>query len=133
MFSKKSLLTVLTAIFICTSAHSQFGNYELAEMGYLQSPMQTKSGLVVTTNSSNELYLVKDGSLKPLVISRGAGMYTHLNADKTIIGYKSINDDYQQAPALLNVETGEITLLENYTNQCGQVSFADDGTLAYTI
>ena len=133
MFSKKSLLTVLTALFISTSAHSQFGNYELAEMGYLQSPMQTNAGLVVTTNSSNELYLVKDGSLKPLVISRGAGMYTHLNADKTIIGYKSINDDYQQAPALLNVETGEITLLENYTNQCGQVSFADDGTLAYTM
>ena len=133
MFSKKSLLTFLTALFISTSAHSQFGNYELAEMGFLQSPMQTKAGLVVTTNSSNELYLVKDGSLKPLVISRGAGMYTHLNADKTIIGYKSINDDYQQAPALLNVETGEITLLENYTNQCGQVSFAEDGTLAYTM
>ena len=56
-----------------------------------------------------------------------------MSKDKTLIGFKSINESYQQAPAILNVETGAVTLLEDYCNQCGQVSFSNDGTMAYTL
>lgn len=133
MFSKKSILTALSAIMIATASHAQLSYYETTEMGYLNHPMQTKSGVVVTTNRANELYLMKDNQLKPLVVSLGAGMYTQLSADKSTIGFKSITSDYKQAPALLDVATGKVTLLEDYIDQCGQVSFANDGTMAYTM
>ncbi|MGN1172663.1 MAG: hypothetical protein ACI4SO_02630, partial [Muribaculaceae bacterium] len=133
MLKRKSIMTMLCAAMFATAAHAQVSYHETAALGFLTDPMQTKAGVVVTTDRSNELYLVKDGELKPLVISRGAGMYTHINAEKTVIGFKSITDDYLQAPALLDVATGKVTLLEDYSFQCGQVSFSDNGDIAYTM
>ncbi|MGM9844601.1 MAG: hypothetical protein ACI30S_10305, partial [Muribaculaceae bacterium] len=126
-------MALIATIAITSMAHGEVGYHETSRIGYLCSPMQTQSGVVVTTDRGNELYLVKDSELKPLVISRGAGMYAQVNAEKTLIGFKSINEEYQQAPALLDVTSGKITLLEDYTEQCGQVSFSNDGTMAYTM
>ena len=60
-------------------------------------------------------------------------MYVNVSKDGRYVGFKSINANGEQAPALLEVATGKVTLLENYTDQCGQVSFADDGTIAYPM
>ncbi|MBQ4917125.1 MAG: hypothetical protein IIU72_04095, partial [Muribaculaceae bacterium] len=112
---------------------SQVDTYEIAENGYLRSPMEAKSGIVLSNNRFSEIYLLQDGELKSLVKSRGCGIYTQMNSDKTLVGFKSIDEKYRQAPAVLEVATGKVTLLEDYSNQCGQVSFANDGTMAYTM
>lgn len=107
--------------------------YEMTEMGYLDAPMQTAGGLIVTDNRQSTVYAIKDGRLLPLLTTPGAGRYAELNADKTLLGFKQINQYGQQAPAVLNLKTRRVTLLEEYTDQCGQVSFAADGTMAYTM
>ena len=126
---------LMLALFLSISsiAVSQVNSYEINELGYLRSPMETKNGIVLSNNHFTEIYLLKDNQLTTLVKGRGCGIYTQMSRDKTLIGFKSINESYQQAPAILNVETGAITLLEDYCNQCGQVSFSNDGTMAYTM
>ncbi len=106
--------------------------YAITEKGYLAAPKQVRDGIVATNSRHNELYLLKNNQLKTLVATPGCGRYTNLNYDKTLVGYKSINEYGDQAPAILEVATGKVTLLEEYTNQCGQVSFSNDGTIAYT-
>lgn len=96
-------------------------------------PIEVKDGIVMSNNRFTEIYLLRNGELSTLVESRGCGQYVKVNKDKTLVGFKSINDQYKQAPALLDVQTGEVTLLEDYTNQCGQVSFSDNGAIAYTM
>ncbi len=123
----------LTLLCVSVTGFSQVDTYEIGDMGYLRNPMESKNGIVVSNNRYSEIYLLKDNQLTTLLSGRGCGIYTQMSKDKSLIGFKSINDDDLQAPAILNVETGEITLLENYCHQCGQVSFSNDGTMAYTI
>lgn len=108
-------------------------NYDLTEMGYMDSPIQTKAGIVLTNNRQSEIYLLENGSLVTLVASPGCGRYMQLSADGTKIGFKSINKEGLQAPAILNLLDRKVTLLANYSNQCGQVSFDNNGTIVYTI
>ena len=113
--------------------YSQINSYEIGDNGYLRSPMESESGIVLSNNRFSEIYLLKNGELTTLVKGRGCGIYTQMNSDKTLVGFKSIDEKYRQAPAVLEVATGKVTLLEEYSNQCGQVSFANDGTMAYTM
>ena len=125
--------TVLALAGVCAAtATAQVNYYECQDLGYVSETFKTKAGLVAVSNKGSEIFLV-DGSnaMKSLVASPGAGMYVNVSKDGRYVGFKSINNDAEQAPALLEVATGKVTLLENYTDQCGQVSFADDGTIAY--
>ena len=129
----KKLFFVLSFIYVSLFAHSQIDYYEIANKGYLRNPMEVKNGIVLSNNRFTEIYLLENGELTTLVNSRGCGQYAKVNKDKTLVGFKSINDQYKQAPAVLDVVTGKVTLLEDYTHQCGQVSFSDNGTIAYTM
>ncbi|MDD3405492.1 MAG: DUF4623 domain-containing protein, partial [Paludibacteraceae bacterium] len=107
--------------------------YEITTNGYLALPKQAKRGIIATNNRHSEIYLLENNQLKTLVATRGCGRYTNLNKDKTLLGFKSIDENGYQAPAILNLQTEQVTLLEDYSDQCGQVSFSDDGTIAYTV
>lgn len=128
---KLSILCFLACFFFVAKA--QINGYEIADIGYLTQPMETKSGIVASNNNFSEIYLVENNELKTLVRSRGCGLYAKVNKNKDLIGFKSINDAGKQAPAILDLTTQKVTLLENYTHQCGQVSFSDNGTVAYTM
>ncbi len=127
--------TLLALAGVCAvSATAQVNYYECQDLGYITETFNTKAGMVAVSNKGSEIFLV-DGSnaMKSLVASPGAGMYVNVSKDGRYVGFKSINANGEQAPALLEVATGKVTLLENYTDQCGQVSFADDGTIAYPM
>lgn len=132
-FSWLKKLMAVAVLFTSATAFSQIDTYEVGDMGYLRSPMESKSGIVLSNNRYSEIYLFKDSKLTTLVSGRGCGIYTQMSKDKQLIGFKSFNEDDMQAPAILNVETGKVTLLEDYCHQCGQVSFSNDGTMAYTM
>ena len=130
-------LTAVIALMGYVGANSQdlahVSYYEAAEQGYLRNPMETTSGVVATNNRFNEIYLIKDNKISTIFSGANCGLYTHLSKDKKTIGLKVFDADLRQAPALLDVATGKLTVLEDYVHQCGQVSFADDGTMAYTM
>ena len=132
----KLLLSLAVALTAFGSAFAQkYANpYEAREKGYYVGIMESKSGLVATSIRADEIYLVKDGSAKMLVNTRNCGMYMQMSKDGKLVGFKSISDDYtKQAPAVVDVTTGKVTLLEPYSRECGQVSFSDDGTMAYML
>ena len=128
---KLSLICFLACFFFVAKA--QINGYELADVGYLTQPMETRSGIVASNNNYSEIYLLQNNELKTLVRSRGCGLYAKVNKAKDLVGFKSINEAGQQAPAILDLNTQKVTLLEAYSDQCGQVSFSDNGTIAYTM
>ena len=132
---KKLLISVISLCAVTVGmADSKVNPYEARENGYYVGLMESQSGLVATSNRADEIFLIKDGTAKALVSTRNCGQYMQMSKDKTLIGFKSISDDYsKQAPAVLDIATGKVTLLEPYSSECGQVSFSDDGTMAYTL
>lgn len=106
--------------------------YELTEMGYICSPIQTEAGIVLTNNRHSEIYLLEGDKLTTLRTSPGCGRYMALSPDKKMLGYKLINERGEQAPALLDLMTRQTKQLAPFAGQCGQVAFGPDGMVAYT-
>jgi len=114
-------------------ANAQINYYESNAQGYITNTLRTKAGVVAMSNRGNDISLISDNGLTTLVSGPGAGRYVNVSPDGKYLGFKSIDNDGLQAPALLDVETGKVTLLEPYADQCGQVSFGSDNTIAYTV
>ena len=132
---KKLLKSLAAAMLLLTSANAfaQIDSYEVGDMGYLRTPMETANGIILTNSEYSEIYALDGDKLTPILQERNCGLYTNLSPDGKYLGFKSFNDADEQAPAILDVTTGIVTILEDYTWECGQVSFANDGTMAYTM
>lgn len=107
--------------------------YELEGKGYLRSPRQADQGIVATNNFASEIYLIADQEKSTLVSSPGAGMYYTVTPDRSGVGFKSIGQDGLQAPAVLDLATGEVRHLHEPVWSSGQPSFFKNGGYAYTI
>jgi len=112
---------------------TSFDAYKAEADGYFINFMETTSGIIATDNYASNIYLFNDGKYKILFSSPGCGRYMKLSPDKKSIGFKYIQADGKQAPALLNIQTKEITLLHAPVGLCGQVSFTQNEKTAFTI
>ena len=128
---KKAVVAV--ALMTSFGMSAQIDMYEVGDMGYLRTPMETANGIIVTNNRYSEIYTLKNNTLTPILRANNCGLYTNLSKDGKYLGFKSFDAHDYQAPAILDVTTGVVTILEDYVWECGQVSFADDGTMAYTM
>ena len=136
IFTKLSTVkkAVIAAVLMTSfGASAQIDSYEVGDMGYLRTPMETANGIIVTNNRYSEIYTLKDNTLTPILRANNCGLYTNLSKDGKYLGFKSFDKHDYQAPAILDVTTGVVTVLEDYVWECGQVSFANDGTMAYTL
>ncbi len=113
--------------------YAQIDHHEVGDMGFYRSPMESANGLIVTNNKYSELYSLQDGQLTPILKASNCGLYTNMSADGKLIRFKSFNANDEQAPAIVDVTTGIVTILDDYVHECGQVSFSNDGTIAYTM
>lgn len=133
----KTNLFVLLIIVLHNLALAQdktlFDAYKAESDGYFINFMETTSGIIATDNYASTIYLFQNGSYKILFSSPGCGRYMTLSPDKKSIGFKYIQRDGKQAPALLNIQSKKITLLHAPVDLCGQVSFAQKGKISYTI
>jgi hypothetical protein len=96
-------------------------------------PETTPFGIVFTDDHGNALYLSNGLTVDVLQNSPGCGSYYTLSPDRKFVGFKLIGTDKMQTPALLNMQTRTIVPLHEPVWQCGQVSFSNDGTVAFTI
>jgi Tol biopolymer transport system component len=96
-------------------------------------PRTTPYGIIATDGYGSSLYLIRGDSVEILIASPGCGRNFTVSPDRTKIGYKAIDENGRQAPALLDLTTRRRTLLSQPVPQCGQVSFTADGGVAYTI
>ena len=135
-FTKLSTIKkVAIASLLMTSfgASAAIDMYEVGDMGFIRTPMESANGIIVTNNRYSEIYTLKNNTLTPILRANNCGLYTNLSKDGKYLGFKSFDSQDQQAPAILDVTTGAVTILEDYVWECGQVSFANDGTIAYTM
>ena len=136
IFTKFSTVKkVVVAALLMTSfgASAAIDMYEVGDMGFIRTPMESANGIIVTNNRYSEIYTLKNNTLTPILRANNCGLYTNLSKDGKYLGFKSFDSQDQQAPAILDVTTGAVTILEDYVWECGQVSFANDGTMAYTM
>ncbi len=135
IFTKSTIKKTAVAALLMTSfgASAQIDAYEVGDMGFIRTPMETANGIIVTNNRYSEIYTLKNNQLTPILRANNCGLYTNLSKDGKYLGFKSFDAYDQQAPAILDVTTGAVTVLEDYVWECGQVSFANDGTMAYTM
>ena len=133
--TKSSIKKVAIASLLMTSfgASAQIDAYEVGDMGFIRTPMESANGIIVTNNRYSEIYTLKNNTLTSILRANNCGLYTNLSKDGKYLGFKSFDAHDYQAPAVLDVTTGAVTVLEDYVWECGQVSFANDGTMAYTM
>jgi len=93
----------------------------------------TPAGIVFTDLKNSALYLEKNSEPVFLTSSPGSGLYYSLSTDKQTIGYKQIDQNGNQIPSLIDLTTKKITPLHSAVKLAGQVSFAKEGTTAFTI
>ena len=134
-FTKSSIKKAAIASLLMTSfgMSAAIDMYEVGDMGFIRTPMESANGIIVTNNRYSEIYTLKNNTLTPILRANNCGLYTNLSKDGKYLGFKSFDAHDYQAPAVLDVTTGVVTVLEDYVWECGQVSFANDGTMAYTM
>jgi hypothetical protein len=101
--------------------------------GVARDPHLTPYGAVMTDASYSHLFIWRNDSLVDLITAPGCGRYYTLSPDSRFLGCKVNFSDGLQAPALVDLNSGEQTLLHAPCEQAGQVSFSENGTIAYTI
>jgi hypothetical protein len=106
--------------------------YKAESNGYFISPQQTSVGLIATNNFGSKIYLVKNNGLQEIVALPGCGRYCALSGDKSKVGFKYINSNGEQVPAVYDLAANKISTLSNPLTLCGQVSFSTNGSIAYT-
>lgn len=107
--------------------------YKAEAEGYFADMKMSAYGLIATDNTANSIYLIKDGKLKKIITAPGCGRYYTLSPDKTKIGFKFINQNGMQSPAIYDLNTGSYSLLHAPVSLCGQVSFSNSGTILFSI
>ncbi len=128
----KNLL--ILALTILTAAQVSAQEVEsLSSSNGILKPALSKSGIVFTDSRDGVLYIERDGKTSALTSSPGSGRYYSVSPDGKSIGFKYINSDGSQTPALIDPSTKKITFLWDASKEAGQVSFADNGTSAFTI
>ena len=107
--------------------------YQAETDGYFISPVSTTSGIVFSNNRASRLYLTENNNIHELIATPGCGRYFTVSPDRSLIGFKLIKPDGMQVPAVYDLNSMKITELSAPVDLCGQVSFSDNGKIAYTI
>nr|HXK50471.1 hypothetical protein [Clostridiales bacterium] len=125
------LLPVLIIFQLCLGSIPNEKLYEVEGEGYFTNLTATESGIIASNNLDNALYLIRDSSLNTLLENPGCGRYFSVSGE--CIGFKYIDQQTGlQSPAILDLNSGIIKEIEPRIEYCGQLSFADDGSYAYT-
>jgi len=123
----------MSVLSVTCFAQEKLDAYKAENDGYFTHLASTVEGIVFTDNSGSAIYLLKENKFEKLLDIPGCGRYYTISSDKSKIGYKKINADGMQLPAVYDLATEEISELSNPVDLCGQVSFSNNGTVAYTI
>ena len=124
-------LTII--VFLLLAAVTAKAQYTEEEHGYWRKPIAAGSGIVVTDNEASALWFVSGDSVRALLRAPGCGNDFVLTPGGESVGFKLIDASGRQVPALLNLLDGSVQELDNPGARVGMPSFADDGTVAYTM
>jgi len=101
--------------------------------GYFLNPQGLDNLIIVTDNHCSAIYEIHNTDITRLIAGPGCGRYFSLSPDGNFIGLKIIQENGLQIPALYNRSSNQLIMLHEPQYQVGQVSFSNDGTVAFTI
>ncbi len=127
--------TILVIVFICSiNLFAQNTVTQKINEGYFSNPVKTNYGIVASNEFESSLYLINSSDIEELINAPGCGRYFSINKEGNLIGFKLINpDNGLQSPAILDLSNKKVTKLAEETENAGQVSFADDGAIVYSV
>ncbi|MCK9211570.1 MAG: T9SS type A sorting domain-containing protein [Ignavibacteriaceae bacterium] len=125
--------TILFLIYLFIGTSVLIAQVNKFNVSSVKNAAITSKGIVFTDAKNSSLYVEQNGESILLTSSPGCGLYFSLSNDKRTIGYKQIDQNGNQIPSLIDITTKNITPLYAPVDLAGQVSFANDGTIAFTI
>ena len=134
-FSSKPsiILIILSLATLSVFSQDKIDAYKTETDGFFIHPAKTIAGVIATDNYASKIYLIEDKELKEIVATPGCGRYFSVSADGSKVGFKIINPEGMQVPAMYDLTTEKISELSTAVNLCGQVSFSNNGKIAFTI
>lgn len=127
----KKILLLFLSIYFTSSIYPQ--KIESVFSNELKKPVATNYGIVFTVTGRSSLYIERNGKAVLLNSSPGCGNYYSVSYDKNTVGFKYIDGDGNQTPAVIDLSTGSVRYLHSPVKHAGQVSFVGSSTAAYTI
>ena len=103
------------------------------DAGTLAEPLPTGAGIVCSNSFHSAIYLVEGGQLRELAAGPGVGSHLAVSPSGDRIGFKIVRPDGAQAPAVLNLFDGSYEPVHAFGSRIGQISFARDGRIAFTV
>lgn len=129
----KSIFFILILALSSFVAHAQNDRpndaYLAEDLGYFTNLIPTDFGIIASTNQGNEIYLLKENTAKLLITAPGCGRYISLHPDGQHILFKYIDKDYNQQPAMIDLNTSKMETLAEPQYLCGQPIAATNGDL----
>ncbi len=126
------LINSFVSLQICSYPKSD--NTAKQPEGYITNPVKTSYGVVFTDEYNSTVYLTNNGTTQKLFSAPGCGRYLSVSPSGDMLGFKLIDATTElQAPAVYDLKTKSITKLESFSKKAGQVTFANDGTIAYSL
>jgi PKD repeat protein len=125
--------TILIGCFVSARSQKPVEAYSAEAEGYFTGLSITTKGPVFTNNKASSIYVAVNNQPVVLISSPGCGRYYSVSPDKSKIGFKYIQSEGMQVPAIYDLNSGSITLLAPPADLCGQISFSTNGKMAFTV
>ena len=103
----------------------------LGDPSQIVNPKHVKDGIVFTNENGSALYLLKENKIEELFSTPSCRMY-NISPDQTKIGFRLTDTtDWQRTPAVYDLIERKITKLNKPSESCTNVSFSENGKMAY--
>ncbi len=120
-------------IFLTVIGSFELSAYEIYE-GYIINTQQTKHGIVFSDEYESTVYMLNNGNVTELFSAPGCGRYMSISPDGSKIGFKFINaKNTKQRAAYYDLDSRMVVFVTDEHAQVGQLQFAADGSMVYTI
>jgi hypothetical protein len=124
----RSILT-----FVVISISVLFAQKEPAQEQFLATPKFSANGIIFSDHLTGGLYHAIDNSITEISDRPGSEMYFTLSSDRSLVGFKEIDEQGIQRPVIYDVNSNVKTMLHSGSSRVGQISFANDGTIAFVV
>lgn len=102
--------------------------------GFLINPVTTSYGIVAVDEFESVVYLINDDQIQKIVEGPGCGRFLNFSMDRSKFGFKLIDPKSGlETPAIYNFADKKIISLYQPSKRAGQVSFSDNGKIAFMI
>ncbi|RKX69306.1 hypothetical protein DRP53_08655, partial [candidate division WOR-3 bacterium] len=101
-------------------------------LSFLVDPSFTPYGIIATDERCSRICLLKGKQLEEIVSAPGCGRYYQLSPDRRFVGFKLLDENGLQTPALYDLKARKLIRLARPSLRCGQVHFANQ-KISYSI